>query len=132
MARIHSKNTTPELVVRRLIHRMGFRFRLHQRHLPGKPDLVFPGRKCIVLVHGCFWHRHECTLSSRPKTNSDYWEEKIAANMDRDSRNLLLLQELGWRVKVVWECETRSSDLFSLACELRSFLTATSETVAAR
>jgi DNA mismatch endonuclease, patch repair protein len=132
MARIRSTNTAPELVVRRLAHGMGFRFRLHQRRLAGKPDLVFPGRKCIVLVHGCFWHRHGCSLSSRPKINSAYWEEKIRTNVSRDSRNLLLLQESGWRVMVIWECETRQRDLTHVAAELRAFLVPTSETAAVR
>lgn len=132
MARIRSTDTAPELVVRRLMHRMGFRFRLHQRHLPGKPDLVFAGRKCIVLVHGCFWHRHGCGLSSKPKSNSAYWEEKIAANMARDTRNRRLLRKLGWHVMVVWECETRRADLTSLARKLQRFLTVTRKTVPTR
>lgn len=132
MARIRSKDTAPELIVRRLVHRMGFRFRLHQKKLPGKPDLVFAGRNCIVLVHGCFWHRHGCVLSSRPKTNSAYWEEKIAANIARDARNRRLLRKLGWGVMVVWECETRRANLAPLAGKLWKFLTVTRETETAR
>jgi DNA mismatch endonuclease, patch repair protein len=128
MARIRSRDTSPELIVRRLVHGMGFRFRLHQKDLPGKPDLVLARHKCILLVHGCFWHRHGCALSSKPKTNSAYWEEKIAANIARDARNTTLLQELGWRVKVIWECETRRADVSGLAGELRSFITSRGET----
>lgn len=126
MARFRSKDTAPELAVRRLLHSKGFRFRLHQRHLPGKPDLVFPARKCIVLVHGCFWHRHGCAISTTPKTNTAFWEEKLKANVVRDAKNLLLLRELGWRVRVVWECETRAPNLTKLVNELRDFLAAPS------
>lgn len=107
MSRIRSKDTTPEKVVRTLLHRMGFRFRLHRKDLPGKPDIVLPRHRKIILVHGCFWHRHTCALASRPKSNSHYWEQKIKANVARDQRNQDELERAGWSVLVLWECETR-------------------------
>lgn len=122
MSRIRSENTTPELLVRRLVHSLGYRFRIHRRDLPGKPDIVFPGRRCVVFVHGCFWHGHGCRLSSRPKTNSEYWAEKIRTNKVRDEQNIRALADKGWRVALVWECETRAKDLGALAQRMRTFL----------
>jgi DNA mismatch endonuclease (patch repair protein) len=110
MARIRSKNTKPELAVRSLLHRMGYRFRIHRRDLPGAPDIVLPRYKKIVLVHGCFWHGHTCQLASKPKSNSGYWSEKILKNQARDQRNLEALQSAGWKVLEVWECEIRKFD----------------------
>jgi DNA mismatch endonuclease (patch repair protein) len=122
MARIRSKNTKPELIVRRLAHALGYRFRLHRRDLPGKPDLVFPRRRCVIFVHGCFWHGHGCRLSSRPKTNSDFWADKIAGNRARDARHVEELRKQGWQVEVIWECETRLKDLAPLEAKLHGFL----------
>jgi DNA mismatch endonuclease (patch repair protein) len=111
MARIRSSDTQPELAVRRMLHAMGLRFRLHRRDLPGKPDLVLPRHRLIVLVHGCFWHQHEgCRLASNPKSHRRYWAPKLAANLERDRRNILLLREAGWRVETIWECEARKPD----------------------
>jgi DNA mismatch endonuclease (patch repair protein) len=111
MSRVRGKNTAPEMLVRREVHRQGRRFRLHRRSLPGSPDLVFPARRQAIFVHGCFWHRHEgCRKCSTPKTRRAFWEAKFAANIARDSRNLAALKELGWRTAVVWECETTDSD----------------------
>lgn len=107
MARIRSKNTKPELAVRSLLHRMGYRFRIHRRDLPGSPDIVLPRHKKIVLVHGCFWHGHTCQLASKPKSNAIYWSEKIIKNKARDERNLKALQRAGWNVLELWECEVR-------------------------
>ena len=107
MAGIRSCNTTPELAVRRIAHRMGLRFRLHRKDLPGRPDLVFPKHRLVVFVHGCFWHRHEgCRHASIPKSRKDFWMTKLAANVARDRRQEAALQALGWRVLVIWGCET--------------------------
>ena len=114
MSRIKGKDTTPEMHVRRLVHSMGYRYRLHRKHLPGRPDLVFASRKKIILVHGCFWHQHdspECKIVSVPKSNRDYWLPKLARNVERDEENLKKLLELGWSVLVVWECEVSREDL---------------------
>ena len=121
MARIRKTDTKPELVVRRTAHRMGYRFRLHGRDLPGTPDLVFPGRKKVIFVHGCFWHRHGCHLCAPvPKTKSDYWGPKLARNVQRDQISLEGLKSLGWSSLIVWECETR--DLSGLQLQLAGFL----------
>ena len=110
MSRIRSKNTKPEMIVRSLLHRMGYRFRLHRRDLPGKPDIVLPKYRTVVFVHGCFWHQHtECKESHVPKSNSDFWKSKLLRNVERDKRYQKNLAELGWRVLVVWECETENA-----------------------
>lgn len=112
MSRILGRDTKPELKVRRLLHAKGFRYRLHRRQLPGTPDLVFPGRKKAIFVHGCFWHRHEgCRLARLPKTRQDFWLPKLEANRLRDQRDQAALHDLGWKVLVVWECEVQSQDL---------------------
>lgn len=112
MAGIGGRNTKPEMVVRRLAHRLGHRFRLHRRDLPGSPDLVFPGRKKIVFVHGCFWHSHEnCRFAYKPKSNVEFWENKLGKNAERDIRVKGELECMGWGVLVIWECETGDSDL---------------------
>ena len=106
MSRIRSKNTKPEIIVRSLLHRMGYRFRLQRKDLPGRPDIVLPKYKTVIFVHGCFWHQHpDCIEASRPKSNITYWLPKLKANVDRDTRNRGLLQEQGWRVLRFWECE---------------------------
>ncbi len=121
MSRVREKNTSPEIKVRSLIHRLGVRFRLHRKDLPGKPDLVFPSRKKIIFVHGCFWHGHDCSRGKRkPKSNSDYWVEKIRRNSERDARHQSKLESLGWDFLVVWECETK--DIEALAFRILSFL----------
>lgn len=108
MSRIRSKGTQPELVVRRALHAMGFRFRLHRRDLPGKPDIVLPRHRLVIFVHGCFWHQHPgCKLASSPKTRGDYWIPKLASNVARDERHARELAAAGWRVETVWECDTR-------------------------
>lgn len=121
MASVRQKDTGPELAVRRCLHHLGFRFRLHRCDLPGTPDIVFPGKKKIIFVHGCFWHRHEgCKKATTPKTRAAFWMEKFEANKERDRRKLSELDNLGWRSLVVWECETK--DLPALAARLRIFL----------
>jgi DNA mismatch endonuclease (patch repair protein) len=122
MARVRSKDTTPELLVRRLLHRLGYRYVLHDKRLPGRPDLVFPSRKKVILVHGCFWHGHSCKLGTIPKTNSEFWREKFAANEARDQRQAAALRRAGWQVMVVWECATRKPDLHALERRLSHFL----------
>lgn len=121
MRRVHGKDTGPELRVRRLLHGMGYRYRLHAAHLPGKPDLVFPSRKKVIFVHGCFWHRHpRCKRASTPATNAEYWQQKFRRNVERDRRNQQDLEELGWSSKVIWECELK--DLPALSEVLVDFL----------
>ncbi|NLX60449.1 MAG: DNA mismatch endonuclease Vsr [Phycisphaerae bacterium] len=121
MAAIRSRNTRPELLVRSVVHRLGYRFRLHHRDLPGTPDLVLPRYRAAIFVHGCFWHAHSCRSGSRcPRTNTAYWTAKRHRNRARDRRACLALRKDGWRVLTVWECETK--DLVRLASRLRSFL----------
>ena len=108
MAGIRGINTKPEISLRRAMHAAGFRYRLHAKDLPGKPDLVFPRYGAVVFVHGCFWHRHAgCRWATTPSTNVDFWREKFEQNMERDRRNIDTLHELGWRVALVWECALR-------------------------
>lgn len=110
MSRIGGKNTRPELAVRSLLHRLGFRFRLHRKDLPGTPDIVLPGRQAVVLVNGCFWHGHSCKQKGMPKSRTDYWNQKIEANRYRDARVQRQLRRLGWKVVVVWECELKTPE----------------------
>jgi DNA mismatch endonuclease (patch repair protein) len=110
MARIKSGNTLPELNLRKAVHRLGLRFRLHGSNLPGKPDLVFPQYKIAVFVHGCFWHRHAgCKIASTPKSNTDFWISKFNRNTERDARVVDELVTRGWRVFIAWECETNTA-----------------------
>ncbi len=112
MGRIRGKDTKPEMVVRRIAHRLGFRFRLHRRDLPGSPDLVFPASRKVVFVHGCYWHRHPgCRLAYLPKSNIEFWTDKFAANVARDEKAIAALREQDWEPLVIWECETKDSIL---------------------
>jgi DNA mismatch endonuclease (patch repair protein) len=123
MSRVRSKDTKPELVVRRLVHRLGFRYRLHDRKLPGQPDMVFAGKKSVIFVHGCFWHRHkDCSLCRLPKSKLEFWKPKLEENRRRDSRNERKLRKEGWRVLVVWECEV--ADHEGLKSRILEFLNA--------
>ena len=117
MSGIKGRNTKPELIVRSVAHRLGLRFRLHRADLPGRPDIVFPRHQVVVLVHGCFWHRHDCGLAANPKTRPEFWEAKFQANVRRDALTKQRLEEAGWQVIVIWECETR--DEAGLAKRLR-------------
>lgn len=109
MRAIKSRDTGPELAVRSLIHRNGYRFRLHRKELPGTPDIVFPSRRKVIFVHGCFWHGHKCKRGDRlPKTNTEYWTKKIQRNKSRDGKNRRTLQKDGWDVLVVWECQIKN------------------------
>lgn len=113
MARVGSKNTRPEMSVRRLVHSLGYRYRLHRRDLPGTPDLVFVARRKVILVHGCFWHQHDCSQASRPKSNTRYWNRKLQRNVERDQKNASALVAKGWDVMTVWECETKALDVLT-------------------
>ena len=121
MSKIKSKDTKPEISVRRLLHGLGYRYRLHRTDLPGRPDLVFPSRRKIVFVNGCFWHYHlGCANSHTPNDNREYWLPKLMRNRERDERNLLLLKEDGWDVTIVWECQMKDMDM--VAEQLIGFL----------
>jgi DNA mismatch endonuclease (patch repair protein) len=121
MRRVRQRGTGPELAVRRALHAMGLRFRLHRRDLPGRPDIVLPGRRAAIFVHGCFWHRHPgCSRTTTPKTRADYWLAKFAENEARDAKAIVTLAADGWRVQVVWECETLRPEV--LARSLQEFL----------
>jgi DNA mismatch endonuclease (patch repair protein) len=111
MSRVRAKNTTPEMIVRRTIHRIGYRFRLHQKELPGTPDVVLPRHRAVILVHGCFWHQHpRCPRAGLPASNKEFWANKLEGNRRRDARNLRALKRQGWRVLVLWECQIRDQD----------------------
>ncbi|MCW5723535.1 MAG: DNA mismatch endonuclease Vsr [Maricaulaceae bacterium] len=123
MAAIRSKGMKPEMRVRSLAHRLGYRFRLHRKDLPGKPDLVFRPRRKVIFVHGCFWHQHareDCLDGRPPKSNTDYWLPKLQRNVERDRKNRATLQAAGWDVLVIWECETTDEDVLSV--RLKRFL----------
>lgn len=122
MARIRSKDTQPEMVVRRLLHALGYRYVLHDRRLPGTPDLVFPSRRKVVFVHGCFWHSHNCGRGFQPKSNAAFWAAKLKTNKSRDKRHLAALKALGWRAITIWECSTRPKLLAALERRLVRFL----------
>jgi DNA mismatch endonuclease (patch repair protein) len=110
MSKIRGKDTLPELAVRRMLFALGYRYRLHSRNLPGRPDLVFPARRKVVFVHGCFWHGHSCLKGRLPRTRPEFWAAKIGGNKLRDRRNRWALAKLGWRSIVVWECKLRDAE----------------------
>ena len=121
MAKVKGKDTSPEMLVRRMVHAMGYRYRLHVTGLPGTPDLVFPGRQKIIFVHGCFWHRHSlCKRATMPSTRKAYWEAKLAGNVKRDADAIERLETAGWKVLVLWECALR--DRATLKQQLAAFL----------
>jgi DNA mismatch endonuclease (patch repair protein) len=121
MARVRGKNTSPELTVRKIVHGLGYRFRLHRRDLPGIPDIVLPRHRKIIFVHGCFWHGHPyCKRSGRPKSNVIFWKRKIRENIARDQKTLKGLHLLGWRPLIIWECEIKNHDM--LLKKLKRFL----------
>lgn len=122
MALIKGKDTKPEMLVRRAVHGMGYRYRLHVRDLPGKPDMVFRSRKAVIFVHGCFWHQHDSSecKSRPPKSNLDYWLPKLKRNVERDNVNKQKLQDSGWKVLVIWECEIKN--MGSLLKKIANFL----------
>jgi DNA mismatch endonuclease (patch repair protein) len=121
MQRVRSRDTKPELKVRRMVFSMGYRYRLHRADLPGKPDLVFPGKRKVIFVHGCFWHGHNCKSGlKQPKTNESYWARKLQRNHDRDIEHERALRESGWESMTVWECELK--DLDALRTRVQAFL----------
>ena len=120
MQAVKRRDTGPEMIVRRLLYRMGYRYRLHRKDLPGKPDIAFLSRRKAIFVHGCFWHGHDCPRGRLPKSRLDYWQPKLDGNRERDRRTEAELRSLGWRVLVIWQCET--ADVEVLARRLRSFL----------
>jgi len=121
MSRVRNRDTRPEMIVRKLVFAEGYRYRLHGRKLPGRPDLVFAGRRKVIFVHGCFWHRHEgCSLARLPKSRHNFWIPKLEANRKRDEQNLAALAEAGWEAFVVWECELK--DLDALRSKITHFL----------
>ena len=123
MRAIRSKGMKPELAVRRLVHAMGYRYRLHRHDLPGRPDMVFPKRRKVIFVHGCFWHQHpdpDCKLAHRPRSNLEYWEPKLRRNQERDEAHRARLADLGWEVMVLWECEVKNGA--GLAQRIQDFL----------
>lgn len=124
MSGIRNANTKPELLIRSLLHKKGFRFRLHQKNLPGKPDLVLTKYHAVVFVHGCFWHGHHCPLFKLPATRRDFWKNKIEQNQLRDSKHLLSLKQSGWRVGIIWECAVRGKkrDITTVANQLAVWL----------
>jgi len=122
MSRIGAKDTQPEMVVRRMLHALGYRYVLHDKRLPGKPDLVFPARRKVVFVHGCFWHGHTCGRGFRPTSNADFWAAKIDGNKARDRRNVRGICAQGWRVLTVWECATQPRRIDALRMRLVNFL----------
>ena len=108
MSRIRSKDTKPEKIIRSILHKLGFRFRINRKDLPGKPDIVLPKYRTVIFVHGCFWHQHEgCKIASKPKSNSEYWKTKFTKNIERDKKNQEELKLMGYRVIIIWECEAK-------------------------
>ena len=133
MSRIRSRDTKPEFVVRSAVHRLGYRFRLHRKDLPGSPDLVFPRLRAVIFVHGCFWHWHpetDCPIAGIPKSNLEYWGPKLLRTRIRDRENVDLLQETGWQVMVIWECELRYRE--NLLGRVRQFLEGQESAIQAR
>lgn len=128
MRQIRSKNTKPEVLLRSLLHKAGYRFRLHRKELPGKPDIVFPGRRKTIFVHGCFWHQHPgCREGRLPGTRQDYWKPKLERNVERDAAAIQQLRKLGWQVLTVWECEIENAG--PVKDQLWAFLESEQETL---
>jgi DNA mismatch endonuclease (patch repair protein) len=122
MSRIKGKNTKPEMIVRQWLWQNGYRYRLHRKDLPGKPDLVFPGRRKVIFIHGCFWHKHNCRYFKWPKSNAEFWQKKIEGNVCRDADHYAALTAAGWDFIVVWECEIKENDLEPLWKRIKAFL----------
>jgi DNA mismatch endonuclease (patch repair protein) len=129
MAGIRAKNTSPELLIRRSLHRLGFRFRLHDKRLPGKPDLLLPKYRAVIFVHGCFWHGHECPVFKWPTTRAEFWRSKIERNRENDGCHIKALREMGWRVCVIWECSVRKYGGEVLALRVSRWLAEESHTL---
>lgn len=128
MKSVSQKDTKPEMRLRKMLHGMGLRYRLHDKRLPGSPDLVFPKHKAVIFVHGCFWHRHGCKQTTTPATRKDFWVAKFKANVERDSKNVKELEDAGWRVMIVWECELSNNEISKSIPKLVDFFTSESNT----
>lgn len=127
MAKIRSKNSKPEVIVRSMLHRLGYRFRVHKADLPGKPDIVLKKWKTVIFIHGCFWHRHKgCPRASIPKSRLEYWIPKLEGNENRDRQQIIELQKMGWRVLVIWECAVNRNKLEELSAKLKEWLSSDS------
>lgn len=122
MSRVRDRNTKPELIVRKMLWAMGYRYRLQGKKLPGRPDIVFIGRRRVIFVHGCFWHQHGCTHYRMPKTRKAFWNAKLAANVKRDGKNQRELKKAGWRVLVLWECQLKKGNLTRVERRIRRFM----------
>lgn len=129
MQNVKTKNTAPEIKLRGLLHKNGFRFRVNRKDLPGKPDIVLPKYRAVIFVHGCFWHGHDCPRGQRPQTNADFWNQKIDRNVIRDKSDVSLLESLGWRVLIVWECEIKKKNEAVLLSRVKEFLLHSTNTI---
>ena len=129
MQNVKTKNTAPEIKLRSLLHKNGFRFRANRKDLPGKPDIVLPKYRAVIFVHGCFWHGHDCPRGQRPQTNADFWKQKIDRNVIRDKSDVSLLESLGWRVLIVWECEIKKKNESVLLSRVKEFLLHSTNTI---
>jgi DNA mismatch endonuclease (patch repair protein) len=130
MQSVKTRDTGPELTVRRIVYGLGYRYRLNAKKLPGRPDIVFPGRRRVIFVHGCFWHCHGCRKGQAPKSRLDYWEPKLKTNRERDAAQVRSLEALGWSVLIVWQCET--ADPSALVAKLQDFIDGTSKAECAK
>ena len=122
MSRIRSKDTKPELIIRKALFREGYRYRLYRKDLPGSPDIVFPSRKKVIFVNGCFWHGHNCRKATLPTTHREFWQKKLNGNKERDKRNLLKLKAMGWESLVIWQCQIKKSTLETQIDKIKAFL----------
>ena len=129
MQNVKTKNTAPEIKLRSLLHKNGFRFRVNRKDLPGKPDIVLPKYRAVIFVHGCFWHGHDCPRGQRPQTNADFWNQKIDRNVIRDKSDVSLLESLGWRVLIVWECVIKKKNEAVLLSRVKEFLLHSTNTI---
>lgn len=129
MQNVKTKNTAPEIKLRSLLHKNGFRFRVNRKDLPGKPDIVLPKYRAVIFVHGCFWHGHDCPCGQWPQTNADFWSRKIDRNVIRDKSDVSLLESLGWRVLIVWECEIKKKNEAVLLSRVKEFLLHSTNTI---
>lgn len=129
MQNVKTKNTAPEIKLRSLLHKNGFRFRVNRKDLPGKPDIVLPKYRAVIFVHGYFWHGHDCPRGQRPQTNADFWNQKIDRNVIRDKSDVSLLESLGWRVLIVWECEIKKKNEAVLLSRVKEFLLHSTNTI---
>ena len=129
MQNVKTKNTAPEIKLRSLLHKNGFRFRVNRKDQPGKPDIVLPKYRAVIFVHGCFWHGHDCPRGQRPQTNADFWNQKIDRNVIRDKSDVSLLESLGWRVLIVWECEIKKKNEAVLLSRVKEFLLHSTNTI---